>query len=122
INLETGGKRAQRLFLGEPAGLGVLSNAYGTVALHRRALLDDTATLWPVDADPDWPLLAGLSAAGARIVSVPLPLVTCRAAPGAIERDPSDALLVVERVEQALPPPLRSIARLAAGLAADAQA
>jgi O-antigen biosynthesis protein len=107
-------------FLGEPGGLAVLSNSYGTVALIRRSLLVDLATSWPVEGDPDWPLLARLSVAGARIVSVPLPLVTRGARPGTIEQHPSDALLVVEQFERALPSPVRSAARLAAGLAAAA--
>jgi hypothetical protein len=100
-------------FAGEPGGLGVLANDYGTVALVRRELLADVA-------DPEWPLLARLSAAGARIESVPLPLVRRSQPPGTLAREPSDALLVVEHVERALPRPLRSLARLAAGLAADA--
>jgi glycosyltransferase involved in cell wall biosynthesis len=107
-------------FLGEPGGLGLLSNSYGSVALIRRTLVDDLATSWPVEGDADWPLLARLSLAGARIVSVPAPLVTRGARPGTIDRHPSDALLVVEQVERTLPSPLRSTARLAAGLAAAA--
>jgi glycosyltransferase involved in cell wall biosynthesis len=114
------GTPTQHFFLGEPGGL--LSNSYGTAALIRRDLLDDMATAWPVERDPDWPLLARLSVAGARIVSVPLPLVIRSAGPGTIERNPSDALLVVEQLERALPAAVRSAARLAAGLAADAEA
>ncbi len=115
------GGRTRHLFLGEPGGLGLLSNGYGTVALLRRSLLGDVKARWPA-ADPDWPLLAGLTVAGARVMSVPLPLVTRTARPGALERHPSDALLVLERLEGALPDPLRSVARLAAGLAADSHA
>jgi glycosyltransferase involved in cell wall biosynthesis len=111
----------EHFFAGEPGGLGLLANGYGTVALLRRALLDDVATEWPVAGDPDWPLLARLSALGARVVSVPLPLVRRAARPGALERDPSDALLVVEALERAMPGQLRMIARLATGLAAEAQ-
>ncbi len=110
----------EHFFAGDPGGLGVLANGYGTVALVRRSLLGDVVRRWPVAADPDWPLLARL-AASARIVSVPLPLVTRAARPEAIDGQPSDALLVVEQLERGLPDHLRSLARLAAGLAADAQ-
>jgi hypothetical protein len=110
-----------QFFLGEPGALGMLSNTYGNVALIRRALLDDVPHRWPIEGDPDWSLLATLTAKGAHIVSVPLPLVTRSAQPGTIEQHPSDALLVVEQLERALPDELRSLARLAAGLAADAQ-
>lgn len=107
-------------FHGEPGGLGLLFNGYGTVALIRRSLLADLTTPWPVENDADWPLLADLSVGGARIVSVPAPLVTRSARPGSLEHDPSDALLVANRFERALPDALRSLARLAAGLAAAA--
>jgi len=100
-------------FHGDPGGLGLLFNGYGTVALIRRSLL--------ADVEEDWPLLARLSLGGARIVSVPVPLVTRSAEPGNLERDPADALLVAERFERALPDSLRSLARLAAGLAAAAR-
>ena len=100
-------------FHGDPGGLGLLFNGYGTVALIRRSLLGDI--------EADWPLLARLSLGGARIVSVPVPLVTRSAEPGNLERDPADALLVAERFERALPDSLRSLARLAAGLAAAAR-
>ena len=114
------GGRTQHFFAGEPGGLGLLSNGYGTVALLRRSLLDEVTSPWPIAGDPDWPLLARLSVSGARIVSVPAPLVTRSARPGTLEHS-SDALLVVQRLESVLPDPLRSVARLAAGLAADAQ-
>ena len=106
-------------FVGEPAGTGLLANGYGMVALLRRSLLRDLATSWPVVGDHDWPLLARLNASGARVVSVPLPLVRRTTRPGTLEREPSDALLVVEALERALPDQLRLVARLAAGLAAD---
>src|SRR5262249_45598815 len=105
-------------FLGDPGGLGALSNTYGVAPLIRRSLLaDGVATSWPVEGDPDWPLLARLSASGARIVSVPLPLVTRREPPGDLNRNPSDALLVVKELERAVPTTLEALARLAAGLA-----
>ena len=55
------------------------------------------------------------------MVSIPLPLVTRSADPGALERHPSDGLLVVEQLERTLPDQFGLLARLAAGLAADAQ-
>jgi len=113
---------SEHYFAGDPGGLGVLANGYGAAALVRRALLDDGPTEWPVTGDADWPLLARLSARGASIVSVPLPLVRRDRRPGSLAREPSDALLVVEEIERALPAHLRSVARLLAGLAAGAEA
>jgi glycosyltransferase involved in cell wall biosynthesis len=110
----------EHLFAGEPGALGVLENGYGRVALIRRTLLDDAAELWPATTDPDWPLLAQLHLKGARIVSIPLPLAGSTSRPGTLEHDAGDALLVVEHFERALPRHLRPLARLAAGLAADA--
>jgi glycosyltransferase involved in cell wall biosynthesis len=103
--------RCEHFFVGEPGAAGLLENGYGTVALLRRSLLDDVR-------DHDWPLLARLNAAGAHVVSVPLPLVARNAPPGTLEQDPSDALRVVDAFEGALPDQLRLLARLAAGLAA----
>lgn len=102
-------------FSGDPGGLGVLSNAYATIALFRRAALDGVTTL-----EGDWPLLAELAASGARIVSVPAPLVTRRNGVGTVEDAPGEGLLVAQRLERALPDELRGTARLAAGLAANA--
>ncbi len=110
---------SEHFFAGEPGGPGLLANGYGTVALLRRSLLGDIAPSWPVVGDHDWPLLARLNAAGARVVSVPVPLVSRAARPGALDREPSDALLVIEALERALPDQLRLVARLAAGLAAE---
>jgi glycosyltransferase involved in cell wall biosynthesis len=104
----------EQLFVGDPGGLGVLSNAYGTVALVRRNLVTDSEA-------GVWPLLARLSASGARIVSIPLPLATSTERPGDVASDPRGALAVARELEQALPESLRSLARLAAGLAAEAQ-
>jgi hypothetical protein len=108
----------QHLFLGNPGGLGLLSNSYGSPALIRRSLLDGIDTRSPAEGDADWLLLARLNLAGASIVSIPLPLVTRTAPPGSLERHPTDALAVADRHEQALPDALRPLARLAAGLAA----
>src|SRR5262249_30596847 len=111
-----GGNTVQ-FFSGDPQGLGALSNDYGTVALIRRRLLDEEGIIANV-SDPQWPLLAGLAARGAHIGSVPTPLVTHSRAPGRIEDSPSDALLVLDRLERATSGRLRHLPRLAAGLAA----
>jgi glycosyltransferase involved in cell wall biosynthesis len=108
----------ERYFLGDPGGVGVLQNGYGTAALIRRALLPESAAARPA-GDADWPLLAQLSAAGARIVSVPMPLLASERRPGTLEHEPANALLVVAALERALPDPARLLARLAAGLAAE---
>ena len=101
----------EHLFSGEPGGLGLLSNDYGKVVLIRRGLDDGTT--------PEWPLLARLSAEGAGIVSIPLPFLESSTPPATLETAPGEALLIVESLERSLPPALRSLARLAAGLAAE---
>jgi hypothetical protein len=103
----------QRFFLGDAGGLGLVSNSYGTVALIRRALLPDGT-----QREGIWSLLAGLAVGGARIVSIPRALVE---QPTAAPRDPAEALRVREHFEGQLPGRLRSLARLAAGLAADSR-
>jgi glycosyltransferase involved in cell wall biosynthesis len=108
------------LYAGDPGGLGTIGNAYGNVALVRRELLDELHAAWPEERDREWPFLAELAASGASIVSVPLALAHRRAAPGSVEDDPAAGLRAVQRLERALPEPLRGAARLAAGLAADA--
>jgi glycosyltransferase involved in cell wall biosynthesis len=120
LRLREADRERVHLFLGEPGGLGVLENAYGTVALVRRTLLRDLSTAWPSEHDPDWVLLARLRLQGARIVSVPRPLVTTSRRPGTVDGAPGDALLVLEDAERALPDEADSAARLAAGLAAQA--
>jgi len=109
----------EHFFAGEPGGAGVLANGYGTAALLRRSLLGDVAAR-PGVADPDWALMARLSAGGARVVSVPLPLLSCARPPGTLDRDPGAALVVTEALEEALPDQFRLLARLAVGLAAAA--
>jgi hypothetical protein len=112
------GVETLHFFPGDAGGLGALENTYGNVALIRQALLlDDVATEWPPEGDPEWPLLARLVSAGAHIVSIPVPLVTRRTRPGSVERNPTDALLVAQQLERALPEPLRTTARLVGGLA-----
>jgi glycosyltransferase involved in cell wall biosynthesis len=106
-------------FAGDPRGLGAVTNAYGNVALFRRDVLEAVPAPAHGIRDADWPLLAGLAAAGASIVSVPAALVRRVAGPGSAEDDPAAALAVVQQLERALPYPLRGAARIAAGLAAD---
>lgn len=101
------------LFPGEPRALGLLSNGYGTVALIRSSLLD------PVE--PAWPGLARLSVSGAKIVSVPRPLVTQAEPPATLATHPHEGLLVLKHFERALPPNLRYTAELAARQAAYVQ-
>jgi O-antigen biosynthesis protein len=114
------GGHSLHFFSGEPGGLGAVANAYGNVGLLRRAVLGDLPEPSPGSRDPDWSLLARLTAAGASIVSVPLALVERGAEPGSADDDPAAALLVVQQFERALPGALRGAARLAAGLAANA--
>jgi glycosyltransferase involved in cell wall biosynthesis len=109
------------LFPGDPGGLGVLANGYGTVALMRRSLLTDATRAASGSKDPMWPLLAQLALRGATIVSIPRPLVEGSSPPGSLEESPGDALAVVDEFERALPGRFRSLARLAAGLAAEAE-
>jgi glycosyltransferase involved in cell wall biosynthesis len=102
------------LFPGETGALGLLRNGYGTVALVRRSLVDE-------DEDgARWPQLAKLAVEGAKIVSVPIPLVTSTAAPSALETHPGEALRVLDHFERGLPHNLRFAAELATRLAADA--
>jgi hypothetical protein len=95
-----------RFFHGDPGALGALENGYGTVALLDGELRSDERDLWP--------LLAGLIASGASIVSIPLPL-----ADGRVDETSAAALRAVQELERVLPDPLRGAARLAAGMAAD---
>ncbi len=114
VRLPTGG---ERLFIGEPRGLGVIANHYGTVGLVRRSLLPPDA-----EGEDPWPLYARLSLDGATIVSVPRPLAAQRIQPGDVKRSPATALKVVDHFERRLPRQVRHLARLAAGLAAQPDA
>jgi glycosyltransferase involved in cell wall biosynthesis len=119
VRLESG---PHHYFLGDAAALGTLSNVFGTVALVRRSLLTPQTFGSEGATDPDWPLLAKLALAGAKIVSVPETLVTTRRRPGDVIHDPAGALAVVQEFERRLPEATRGLARLAAGLGAQAQA
>jgi glycosyltransferase involved in cell wall biosynthesis len=114
LSLDSG---AEHYFLGDPGGLGLVSNAYGTAALIRRSLLEDGWDSRGED-DPAWPLLAHLVLSGASLVSLPEALVRARRRPGDVKRDPAGALAVLREFERHLPETTRSLARLAAGLAA----
>jgi glycosyltransferase involved in cell wall biosynthesis len=104
---------SERLFLGEPYALGLVANHYGTVGLMRRALGEGG------DArENPWSLFARLNLDGAKIVSVPRALALRRKRPEDVTHDPAAALRVAEQFERRLPRSLRSLARLAAGLAA----
>ena len=109
------GSGLQHYFLGDPGGLGLVSNAYGTVALARRAVLGEQDA---IVHEPCWPVLARAVLSGASVVSVPRPLVQSRRPPANVATDPSDALEVLREFEQRLPRETRKLARLAAGLAA----
>jgi glycosyltransferase involved in cell wall biosynthesis len=114
VRLESG---VHHYFIGDPAALGLISNAYGTVALIRRSLLGEGTMRSDGSSDPDWPLLARLVLAGAKIASVPKTLVTTRRRPGNVQNDPFGALAVLHEFERRLPEQVRALARLAAGLA-----
>jgi glycosyltransferase involved in cell wall biosynthesis len=95
-----------RFFHGDPGALGALENGYGSIALIEGEVRPDDGELWP--------LLARLTASGASVVSIPLPL-----ADGRVHEEPAAALRAIQALESALPSPLRGAARIAAGLAAD---
>jgi glycosyltransferase involved in cell wall biosynthesis len=104
----------QHLFLGDPGGLGLLSNSYGTAALIRRTLVSG--------ATEAWPLLARLCLDGARIVSIPEALVVRPEKGDRTEQSAFEPLLVAEEFERRLPRQLRSLARIGGGLAASSAA
>lgn len=107
----------QQLFLGDPGGLGVLSNMYGKTALIRRSLVADARGVTTA-----WTLLTRLVLDGARIVSIPETLVDRPRESGRPDEPAFEALLVAEEFEQHLPRQLRSVARVAAGLGASSTA
>src|SRR5205807_1743442 len=102
------GSDTQQFFLGEPGGLGVVSNTYGQAALIRRSLLSDDVSQLTAGGDQDWPLFARLALTGAEILSVPQTLIERRHRPDDLERHTADALIVLQEFERQLPRPLRS--------------
>jgi glycosyltransferase involved in cell wall biosynthesis len=117
VRLESG---LHHYFVGDAGALGALSNAFGTVALVRRSLLTPQALRSDGARDPDWVLLAKLALAGAQIVSIPETLATTRRRLGDVKHDPVGALAVAQEFERRLPEATRGLARLAAGLGAQA--
>lgn len=107
----------EHLFLGDPGALGLIENQYGVIALVRSDLA--AAHLPPDGAvDPDWPLLARLALAGAKIVSIPDALATHSGKPGEVIDVPGEGLIVLNAFEAARSMPLRDLPQLAATLAA----
>lgn len=120
VRCEIGAAEEICLFLGEPRELGVIGNYYGLIALYRRSALEGVEIPTRTEGDADWVLLATLSLAGARIVSVPKPLAGCTRFPGSAAKDPvgsSAGFTVVRAFEQAAPG-LHDLPWLAASLAA----
>jgi hypothetical protein len=111
------------LFLGDARELGVIANHFGLVGLYRRDVLREAERKHSFDTrgDVDWLRLASLSLDGAKIVSVPAPLVRTTRSPGAAATDPIGSgmtLAVVQEYERASTPGLEGLPRLAAALAA----
>jgi glycosyltransferase involved in cell wall biosynthesis len=102
------------LFLGDPGALGAIANYYGLAGLYRR-------DMWSAETESDWLTLAARVLAGARVVSVPRPLVRSSRVPEDASSAPETALRVVEAFERAGPPSSRGLATLAASLAARAE-
>jgi glycosyltransferase involved in cell wall biosynthesis len=105
------------VFLGNPGAAGLAANHYGVLALIRKTLVDREST--SDDAvDPDWPLLARLALAGAKIVGIPEPLAVHHGTPGRAGEVPGEGLVVLEAFEEVRGRPLRDLPQLAATLAA----
>jgi glycosyltransferase involved in cell wall biosynthesis len=117
VRLESG---VHQYFPGDAGALGALSNTFGTVALVRRSHLTAEELSGDGARDASWPLLARLVLGGAKIVSVPEILATTTRPPGDAKRDPVGALAVAQTFERHLPDATRGLARLAAGLSAQA--
>jgi len=108
---------AIQLFLGEPGALGLTENQYGVLGLLRSEL----AAAKPLEdgsRDPDWPLFARLTLAGARIVSLPEPLSVHQGRPGRVSDLPGEGLLVLAAFEEHLTTDLQGLPELAATMAA----
>ena len=104
------------LFLGDAMSLGLVENQYGVVGLIRASLareyvFDDAAV------DPDWPLFARATLSGARIVSIPEPVVTHRGRVGTIADVPGEGIAVLEAFEAHTPSDLAELAATAASCA-----
>lgn len=100
------GAPATRLALGDAGSLGLIENHYGSVALVRRTLLAEVSVPPEGKPDPDWPLLAGLVLAGARVAAIPDPLGATSRARGTVRDVPGyglDVLHLFERSQVPLP-------------------
>jgi glycosyltransferase involved in cell wall biosynthesis len=102
-----------QLFLGDPGALGLVENQYGILGLIRRSFAQPTEGA----VDPDWPLFARATLAGARIVSIPEPLSRQAGRPGQIGDVPGEGLIVL-RIFEASARELNDLPQLAATLAA----
>ena len=107
-----------RLFVGEARELGLIGNYYGLVGLYRRSVLENGVQPPEVDGDVDWLLLASASHAGARVASVPRPLVSSTRIPGSIADGSGAAFAVLQAFERAPLTDFRELPWLAASLAA----
>jgi glycosyltransferase involved in cell wall biosynthesis len=103
-----------QLFLGDPGALGLVENQYGVLGLIRRSLAQPSEGA----IDPDWPLFARAALAGARIVSIPEPLLQHAGRPGQIGDVPGEGLAVLSAFEGSSGKELDGLAQLAATLAA----
>jgi glycosyltransferase involved in cell wall biosynthesis len=89
---------AVELFLGDAGALGLVENRYGVIGLVRRTMLAAEQVGDGV-VDADWPLLAGLTLAGARIVSVPEAVASHTGVVGSVADVPGDGVTVLEAFE-----------------------
>jgi glycosyltransferase involved in cell wall biosynthesis len=105
-----------QFFLGEPGALGLVENQYGVTGLVRGSLLVSEQVPDGM-TDPDWPLLANLSLAGAKIVSVPEVLAAHAGKPGRVDDVPGDGVVVLEAFESRAAQ-VRGMSQLAATLGA----
>ena len=109
-------RRAIRVFLGDPGGLGLLGNHYGVLALVRRSFAAEAVE--DSDVDPDWPLLARIALRGGHVVAIPEPLSLHRGRAGAVTDVPGDGLAVLEAFEAHPQAVESSLPQLAAASAA----
>jgi hypothetical protein len=103
-----------RLYDGDAAGFGVVSNRFGEVALVRRALVEENGPVENGADDAYWPFLAALALRGAAIVSIPKPLVERSARADEFRSSARDTAAVVALYERALPRSMLLLGRLAA--------
>lgn len=103
-----------QLFLGDPGALGLVENQYGVIGLIRRSFAQPSEGA----VDPDWPLFARATLAGARIVSIPEPLSRQAGRPGQIGDVPGEGLAVLSAFEGRSGRELNGLPQLAATLAA----